>query len=342
MCSAIAPLAAQESSQPEEPKRQRSRLEFGVFDGLILPDKRLTATQDPGVEPTAGVRIGGGIARRWNWFLEAQFATFDTKAPTGDAEMLAGRAGFEWLIAPGRRAEPFVSAAWGYTNMTFDNATDFFSALASVGLGQHVQIGPRARIRWEVRADRTLAPDGLRGRDLTLPQATIGYSWVLGKSKLDPDHDGVPGHHDRCRNTLPGARVDARGCALDSDRDSVPDGLDACPETPAGRSVGPDGCPLDADGDGVADDIDACAASPKGALIDAKGCPLDGDGDGVFDGLDQCPATLKGIEVNERGCFLDADEDGVYDGLGMDRCPGTPKGTKVDPFGCPVEDDGGN
>ncbi len=297
----------------------------------------MTETQDPAVEPTTGVRVGGGLSRRWNWFAEAQIARFDTQAPTGDARMLAGRGGAEWLVAPGRRSESFVSMGWGYMNMTFGNASDFFSAFASAGLGQHVQIGGKTRFRWEIRADRTMAPDGLRGRDLTQPQATVGVSWVLGKSALDRDHDGVPGHRDRCRDTPQGALVDAHGCSMDSDRDSVLDGLDACADTPSGWIIGPDGCALDADGDGVADSIDACAATPGQAVIDNKGCPLDGDGDGVFDGLDQCPATLGGIEVDEHGCFLDADEDGVYDGLGMDRCPGTPKGTKVDPFGCPVE-----
>ena len=334
----MVPLPAEEAPNSAESERQRSRLEIGVFNGFILPDKHLTGTRDPGIEPTAGVRMGGGIARRWNWLSELQVARFDTRAPSGDAKMFAGRAGAEWLITPGRRAEPFVSMGWGYSQMTFGRATDFFSAFASVGLGQHIQIGPKSRLRWELRFDRTTAPDGLRGNDLTQPQATIAYSWVLGRSKLDVDRDGVAGHRDRCPNTRQGALVDANGCATDSDRDSIPDGLDLCDDSPAGWSIGPDGCPLDADGDGVADSIDSCAKTPKGVVIDAAGCPVDGDGDGVFDGLDRCPATLKGIEVDEHGCFVDADGDGVYDGLGMDRCPGTPRGTKVDPFGCPVDD----
>jgi hypothetical protein len=338
----LAPLAAEETVQPEKKKQRRTGLELGVFTGIILPDPRLTATVDPGIEPTVGFHTGGGITWRLNWFAEAQAAQFRTLPPAGDAEMLAGRGGIEWLVAPGRLAEPFVSASWGYMNMTFEGATDFFSAFGSVGLGQYVQIGANTRVRWEIRVDRTMASEGLRGRDLTQPQATIGFTWVLDKSKSDLDHDGVSGNRDRCRDTPEGARVDAHGCAMDSDGDSIPDGLDTCADTPAGWNVGPDGCALDADGDGVADGIDACGMTPVGAVIDETGCPLDGDGDGVFDGFDRCPGTMKGIEVNELGCFLDADEDGVYDGLGMDRCPGTPKGTKVDPFGCPVTVDDGD
>lgn len=326
-----APLVAQE-------RAARSQLEVGVFDGAILPDKRLTATVDPGVEPTFGVRVGGGITWQLNWFGEAQFARFTTSPPAGEADMLAARGGVEWLIDPGRRAEPFLSAGWGYMNVSFDGASDFFSSFASLGLGQHVQLGAHTRLRWEIRADRTMADDGLRGRDLTLPQATVGFSWVVGGRNRDTDADGIPGRRDRCPDTPAGAQVDANGCALDTDRDSVANGLDACPETPEGWAVGPDGCPLDADGDGVTDGADRCPATPRGVVIDEHGCPQDTDRDGVPDGLDQCPNTLNGIEVDKRGCFLDADEDGVYDGLGMDRCPGTPKGTPVDPFGCPLKD----
>ncbi len=339
---AIAPLAADEPAQPENENPHRSGLELGVFTGIILPDKRLTATVDPGIEPTFGFHLGAGISRRFNWFAEAQAAQFRTAPPSGDAEMLAARGGIEWLIDRGRLAEPFVSLGWGYMNMTFDGATDFFSAFASAGLGQYVQIGANTRVRWELRVDRTMASEGLRGRDLTQPQATVGFTWVLDRSKSDADRDGVSGRRDRCPDTPEGARVDAHGCAFDADGDAVPDGLDACADTPTGWIIGPDGCPLDSDGDGVVDSIDACATTPQGAAIDDTGCPLDSDGDGVFDGSDRCPATMKGIEVDEHGCFIDADEDGVYDGLGMDHCPGTPKGTKVDPFGCPVKGDDGD
>jgi hypothetical protein len=333
---AIAPFAAEAGTSAG------AGFELGPFTGFIAPDKRLIATRDPGVEPTLGLWVGGGLAYRWNWFSEVQLAQFRTRTFAGDADMLAGRVGTEFLIEPGRRAESFVAAGWGYTRMTFDAATDYTSGFASVGLGQHIRLDARTRLRWEVRVDRMMAPDGLRGHDLTHPQATVGFHWALDRARRDGDQDGVSGRRDDCPDTPAGASVDARGCPIDSDGDAVPDGLDACAATPAGWQVQPDGCPLDSDGDGAADAVDVCAATASGVIVDKTGCPLDSDGDGVFDGLDRCPETMKGIEVNARGCFLDADEDGVYDGLGMDRCPGTPKGTRVDRFGCPVREDRGD
>ena len=328
-----------EASEAEQKKnRQRSPIEAGVFAGFILPDTDLIGSLDPGIEPTVGLHFGGGVSRRWNWFIQAQAASFAPHPVAGKADMLGVRGGFEALIAPGRRVEPFVSGSWGYTSMEFENATTYFSAFASLGLGQHYQIGARTRLRWEIRIDQSLASEGLRGADLTHPQATIGFNWVSGKSQLDHDRDGVAGHRDRCRDTPAGALVDARGCPRDSDRDGVFDGLDECPATAAGLSVDVYGCALDEDLDGVPDGLDRCAATPVGAVVDRKGCPIDGDKDGVFDGFDECPKTLLGIEVDEKGCFLDRDGDGVYDVL-FDRCPDTPKGTKVDEWGCPVKEE---
>lgn len=333
------PLFAEEAA-PEK-KKSRSSFELGLFAGFVAPDKRLVAVEDPEIEPMVGLRMGTGVSRHWNWFFDAQVAQIETQTFAGDADSIAARTGFERLFRPGRRVEPFVTLGWGHIQMEFDGATDYDSGFASLGLGQHIEVAPRTRLRWEVRVDRMVAPDGLRGEDLTHPQGTFGVSWILGGAKkIDGDGDGVRGRRDRCPETPPGARVDENGCARDADRDTIPDGIDRCPQTADGRAVGPDGCPLDGDGDGIADHEDACPATPKRATIDDRGCALDGDRDGVIDVDDECPHTVKGIEVDKRGCFLDEDEDGVYDGLGMDRCPGTPKGTKVDPFGCPVEEEG--
>jgi hypothetical protein len=335
---AIAPLSAGEAGK----KEHRWPLEMGPFTGFVIPDDHLTRTKDSAVEPTLGVRLGGQFHPRWNWFAEVQAAQFESLSLTGDADMLAGRAGFELLVTPGRKYESFVSGSWGYEVLSFENATDFVSALASAGLGQHIHVGPRMRVRWEVRVERTMAPDGLQGEDLTQSVATVGLNWVLGKRTHDADGDGIAGHRDQCPDTPAGLPVNSRGCPTDSDADGVFDGIDSCPSTPKGWAVDAAGCPFDADGDGVSDGADGCASTPQGAIVDDKGCPADSDGDGVFDGLDRCSNTLRGIEVDERGCFLDADEDGVYDGLGMDRCPGTPKGVPVDPFGCPLKDGSGS
>jgi len=274
------------------------------------------------VEPTLGLRLGGSLARKWSWYADLQSARFKTETFAGDADMLAGRAGVEYLLQHDRPIEMFYTAGWGYMDIGFDNATDFFSAFASVGLGQHVALSPSMRLRWEARADRTLAPDGLRGEDLTQLQLTIGLSWGL----------------IRGRATAP--TVGAAASASDSDGDDVADGADRCPGTAPGVAVGVDGCAVDADGDGVLNAADRCPDTPAGASVDSGGCASDGDGDGVPNGVDRCENTLVGIEVDATGCFLDADGDRIYDGLDMDHCPDTPKGAIVDGHGCPLDNDG--
>ena len=247
----------------------------------------------------------------------------------------------EFLAGPrDRRTQPFFSGGWGYSKITFDSATDFFSAFASLGLGQHVRTTGTTKLRWEIRVDHTLAQEGLRGEDLTEVRGTVAFNWGFGRVRADLDGDGVIEGRDRCPATPQGAAVDARGCPRDPDGDHVWEGLDLCPGTASGWPVDASGCPSDSDADGIAAGEDDCAATPAGAQVDAHGCPSDGDGDGVPDGLDACPRTLEGIEVDERGCFRDADEDGVYDGLDMDHCPDTPRGAVVDPFGCPIDSDG--
>jgi len=67
----------------------------------------------------------------------------------------------------------------------------------------------------------------------------------------DSDGDGVRDNQDKCPGTIPGAAVNADGCAIDGDGDGVPDpkdsanpapGTDRCPGTPAGAKVDENGC----------------------------------------------------------------------------------------------------
>ena len=326
---------------PAESRAERRKgFELGILGGLLVPDDDLTGTSDPDFEPTLGGWIGGDLFGRWAWFADAQYAEIGTKTFAGDAEMLAGRAGAEFQVSRDKKFEPFYSGSFGYTYMTFDNATDFTSAFVSVGIGEHVAVGRATRLRWEVRLDHTLARDGLRGEDLTQVQALVGFNWAIGRGSQDADGDGVRGGRDHCPDTPPGASVDGHGCMLDADSDGVHDGLDRCAGTPESAPVDDRGCPFDSDGDRVPDWQDACPATPSGVAVDRRGCPPDRDGDGVADPLDDCPNTIKGIEVDERGCFLDRDRDGVYDGLGQDKCPDTPRGAEVDVHGCPLDGDG--
>ncbi|AFI83538.1 OmpA family protein [Methylophaga nitratireducenticrescens] len=75
---------------------------------------------------------------------------------------------------------------------------------------------------------------------------------------------------------VPGALLDAKGCAMDSDNDNVLDGIDMCANTPAGVTVDDVGCPIDSDRDGVADYKDLCPNTPEGVIVDEDGCPIAG------------------------------------------------------------------
>ena len=312
-------------------------LEAGGTIGLFLPDEDLTGGSAD-LEGLLGAHLGWAYDRRWVFHGNAQFGDMPTSTFAGDAEQLLGRIALDYQLTEGPDRW-FVTAGGGYTEITFDNATDFTSGIASVGVGQRSRLLRDWQLRWELRVDQTLAEDGLRGNDLTQVQLGVTAMWGqrrAGKDNTDRDGDGVPDRRDACPDSPAGADVRRNGCSIDSDGDGVPDPIDRCPESPARQEVNASGCRVGDDFDGVPFERDDCPSTPEGAEVDFRGCPRDGDQDGVFDGLDRCPKTLRGIQVDERGCFLDADEDGVYDGLGQDRCPGTPKGTPVDRFGCPV------
>ncbi len=311
-------------------------VELGFLAGLIFPDEDLVGNGAHDPEAIVGLWLGGDVTSRWGWFGDLQYASFRTDTFAGDTDMIAGRAVAEYRVTPPRKVQPFYTAGAGYTSMTFDNATDYFSAFLSVGVGQRIAVRGTMSLRWEARLDHSLAPDGLRGEDLTQIHGLVGLTWGIGRTRRDGDGDGIAGHRDRCPDTPAGATVDSRGCPLDGDRDGIADGIDRCADSSPGASVGADGCPPDGDRDGVPDLQDDCPATPSGLGVNRQGCPPDADGDGVPDTLDDCPRTLKGIEVDERGCFLDRDGDGVYDGLGQDKCPDTPPDIPVDEHGCPV------
>ncbi len=131
----------------------------------------------------------------------------------------------------------------------------------------------------------------------------------MKKMDMDTDGDGIADSKDQCPDTVPGASVDAMGCAKDSDNDGIHDGIDRCANTQAGVRVDANGCALDEDKDGVADGRDQCPGTNEGALVDSKGCEVqkDSDGDGIVDANDQCAGTAPGTVVDKTGCKLKED-----------------------------------
>ena len=310
-------------------------LEVGPYFGVVAPDEDLVG-DGSSAEFLAGVRVGWIYDSHWGFHADVQGTPYETNTFAGDADQITGRVMVDYRLNP-RAAMPwFVEAGVGATQITFDEASDFESGIVSLGVGQRLPIAGNWRFRWQLRAEQTLAADGLRGEDVTQGYFLFGAQWGARRGRTDRDGDGVPDMHDRCPDSAPGARVERDGCDGDSDGDGVRDGADQCPRSREGTVVNAEGCPEGDDGDGVPHYLDSCPGTPKGAVVDARGCPKDSDRDGVLDGIDVCPGTLRGIEVDDRGCFIDKDGDGVYDGkLGYDRCPNTPRGTEVDEFGCP-------
>jgi len=315
--------------------------EVGVLIGAITADEAMVG-DDPAVDLTFGLRGGSVFGRRWGWFVDGLYADIGTSNGLGNARTVVGRTGIDVLFNPERDARWLITAGAGWIVVDYEDAVynDFHNPIASLGFGQRIRLGANTRLRWELRADRTL-DDARLGDDAVQGHALLGFSWgPAGEppSPPDTDEDGVRDGRDRCPDSPDGAAVGPDGCAPDDDGDGVPNNLDACPRSQAGPLLGPDGCPADSDGDGVADFTDVCADTPSAAEVDEWGCPKDLDADSIYDGLDACPGTPRGARIDARGCASDRDGDGVADGL--DRCPETPADASVDARGCEPDRDG--
>jgi OOP family OmpA-OmpF porin len=207
---------------------------------------------------------------------------------------------------------PFAKVGLGYERLStrlYENGNDLY---ADIGGGIKVPLAEDVALKLEALY---MLKDPTDNRDSNLA-ALVGVAFAFGgeatpmpaeEPPADSDGDGVNDDMDECMHTLPGAAVDAKGCALDSDGDGVIDLHDNCPNTPKGAPVDAGGCPLDGDQDGVIDLYDQCPNTPSGAPVDAKGCALDSDGDGVTDQNDRCPDTPSCFKVDTEGCPLTMD-----------------------------------
>jgi OOP family OmpA-OmpF porin len=276
-------------------------LEAGASVGLLFVDDSLAGADGPTIEPMFDARIGGPFpAKGFTWFADLSGYEVDTETFRGKASAFTGRAGLEVPFLPERRSPFFVSLSAGLTKITFDNATDFDSAIVSAGIGQWIWLSGNNWLRWEYRADHTLADAGLMGSDVTQPQFLIGYHWRRGVRPVSAAKK-TPAAEPPPPAVVPVAPAPP---PPDSDSDGVPDDDDLCPDTMPGIEAGATGCPRDDDLDGVYDGLgmDKCPNTPRGAVVDTHGCPVDSDLDGVYDGIDRCPGTPIGVEVDREGC----------------------------------------
>jgi OOP family OmpA-OmpF porin len=293
--------------------------ELGFQGGFVAVDKDLSGPDRRVLQPTLGLRASYQLGTRWGLFGDGLYSSLVTNTFRRDARVATLRGGFDLYFTPDRDPRWFIDVALGYMDIAFENAEDFYSGFVSAGFGQHVWLSGRKSIRWELRADHTLAQDGLSGEDVTQAQFLIGLTWGPHR-RHDSDRDGFTDRRDRCPSTPAGLPVDEYGCSIRSADTAV-----------APRAETPPAL-LDSDNDGVIDGNDRCTDTVVGIEVDEHGCPVDHDGDGVHDGLgmDKCPDTPDGATVDEHGCPRDSDDDGILDGL--DRCPGI-AGATTD--GCP-------
>jgi OOP family OmpA-OmpF porin len=277
------------------------KYELGIQGGLIYLDESLAGSSGPTVEPTVGLRAAGPLpVGSLGWFADALYADIDTETFRLGAQSFAARGGLEWLH-PDMYSRPLLlTLGLGYNNISFDEATDYSSMFVSAGVGQKYRLGGNRLFRWELRADHSLADEGLAGEDIIQPMLLVGLSWEFGRGKrreapVLPESDAAE------PEPVAGAPAEPQP---DADSDGVPDADDRCPATLLGIDVDDNGCPRDEDGDGVYDGLgmDRCPRTPRGAVVDIHGCPLDGDGDGVYDGLDRCPESEPGAGVDAEGC----------------------------------------
>ncbi|MDH3626822.1 MAG: thrombospondin type 3 repeat-containing protein [Acidobacteriota bacterium] len=309
--------------------QDRAPVEIGVLGSFTQSDDVVVGDGAESFEPSFGAFLSGPLFKNWDWYTDLLLSEFTTVGFRGDGDSITGRAAIAYTWGRDGYSRWFVSAGWGWSELTFDNALDFTTGVASAGIGQRVPVGRRAGLRWELRVSRSLAEDGFVGEDLTTIDALVGLGWTVGGVR-DGDRDGVVNSRDRCPHTAAGTGVDRFGCPAITPNYPQTTPVPASLLPTRGRLA----TPRDADEDGVLDSADKCLRTLKGVEVDADGCPRDDDGDGVHDGLgmDRCLGTPAGAKVDRNGCPLDGDGDGVYDGL--DACPDSPSGAKVDSRGC--------
>ena len=140
-------------------------VELGVNAGFVFLDEDLGGPDGRNQEPTLGARLGYVFAPRWDWFLEGLYSDFSTDTFRGEARMTTARTGFDWMFHQGLSAEWFLSGGGGYMDIGFDQAEDYYSWFASLGVGQKIPLAGPNHLRWELLAEHTLAETGLLSED---------------------------------------------------------------------------------------------------------------------------------------------------------------------------------
>ena len=342
LCSAAIIAAL---STPHAFAESTNHYYFSPMLNYVIADDNRQADDDLGVQ----LAIGKRTSEKWGFEISAEMDSL--KQDQGSTFKQKGvTLGGLYFLNDSSRFAPYALASIGAMNNNFAGDSSY-NVQANLGLGAMTVLDDHGTaLRFEVRHrwdqdDNSLASED----DFKDWVVSLGLQIPLTPTKPTPapskdsDGDGVIDSMDNCANSVSGAMVDAKGCAIpqDSDNDGVVNANDRCVGTPAGTKVDAQGCaiPKDGDNDGVVDAKDRCPTTDRGVKVDAQGCaiPLDSDNDGVVDAKDRCANTAANVKVDAQGCPvpLDGDKDGIVDK--DDRCPNTKPGSNVDNNGCELK-----
>lgn len=208
-----------------------------------------------------------GFRFKPEWAARFEFSHLDVNASPLGRDASANRFGVDAMYF---LPDDLLYVFGGVRHMHMVNSSN----LVDFGLGKHWDINGKWKVITEVASYMDL-DDGYNDLGLKL-----GVAYTFGESTptlpKDSDKDGVNDTLDMCPNTVPGTRVDAKGCDIDEDKDGVLNSLDLCPNTPIGTTVDSNGCAVgsDEDKDGVIDAKDKCPNTPTTDKVDEVGCSV--------------------------------------------------------------------
>jgi len=169
----------------------------------------------------------------------------------------------DWTSVLNLQAHAGVGYSW-MTNDYFSGKDQMGNALA--GLTAQIKLGNRVALNADFTIIKNIDQDytfdgrssveGSKGFDGTLYNATIGFSFYLGKHKQHADWYSSEKDFSRFEEIENRVTV-IENNLLDSDGDGVPDYLDLEPNTPAGNMVNIKGVSIDLNKNGIPDSYEA-------------------------------------------------------------------------------------
>lgn len=204
----------------------------------------LDADRERGYDEGRGGRVvyGYELSPRWHWETDGFFAVHETGAASGIDYYQTGVAtGFSWSLFQRSPTQwtPFVLGTLGAVyNDVLPDSEDGVNPYLALGVGAVSKslFDNGLKLRAEARyvadfADSDDYQDWHFSAGIEIPLGIYRVKEVIREtvvyqdrmveverliSEPDQDGDGIPDSRDECPDTLPGARVDNRGCIIEA------------------------------------------------------------------------------------------------------------------------------